>query len=187
MSRFNKTPSKEYSQFVQAVKDYAESEHEPGEDVYRALADALSENLREGFKNYWGVEVEADGPPCLRRVVTGADSCECNTSWKNRELEAIGESDEPPHSAPHSDHAELWLSEEGEAVLYSMHISAPEHEVVSKTAAPDEEDRHRNGWFDIIDFASSWGLEVGVTPWSHYHAFSRVNVVLYSPEWARSR
>lgn len=188
MNRFNRHPSAEYKAFLQEVREYANADHEPGEDVLRALADALSDDLREGFCRYWGVKEEADGPACLRRIIAGEDECTCTgtRSWVDREKETVGDRDEPPHSAPHEDHAELWLSEDGNAVLYSMHVSALEHSSVSRTAAGDGE-QIRNGWFDLLEFARQWGLEIGVTPWSHYHAFSRVNIVLYSPEWARER
>ncbi|WP_226043532.1 hypothetical protein [Natrinema sp. DC36] len=187
MNRFNRFPSEEYSEFVDVVQEYTDADHEPGEDVLRALADALEDHLREGFKRRWGVDEAAD-TACIRREITGADECECGStsarSWIHREQEAVGGRDDPPHAAPHSDHATLWL-DDGEPVLYSMHISMPEIQSVSRTAAPDGE-TIRNGWFDIFEFAQHWGLEVGVTPWSHYHAFSRTNVVLYSPEWMNS-
>jgi hypothetical protein len=188
MNRFNRHPTKEYSEFKKTVQAYADADHEPGEDVNRALADALSDDLREGFCRYWGVKEESDGRACIRRVITGETECTCSDtrSWVDREKETIGDSDDPPHSAPHEDHAELWLSEDGDPVLYSMHVSSLEVSSVSKTAA-GEGSQLWNGWFDVLEFAQRWGLELGVTPWSHYHTFSRVNVVFYSPEWARER
>jgi len=188
VSRFNRHPSAEYSAFLQAVRDYASDDHEPGEGIYRALADALEDDLCERFRSYWGVDAEADGPACIRRVITGDDECSCTStrSWKDRELEQVGAREEPPHKPPYSDHATLWLDESGEAVLYSMHIYGPEQEVVSRTAAPEGE-RRRNGWFDILRFAEAWGLEVGITPFSWYNQFSTINVVFYAPEWSRQR
>lgn len=187
MSRFNRHPSPEYREFVETVREYAESEHDPGEDVYRALADALEEDLRAGFQSYWGVDEQSDGPACIRRVITGDEECRCAStrSWEDRELEQVGARDDPPHSAPYSDHASLWLAD-GEPVLYSMHVHHPELQLVSKTAAPEGE-RRRNGWFDLLHFAEHWGLEIGVTPWSWYNAFTTTNIVFYSPEWMRQR
>lgn len=185
MNRFNHHPSKEYSEFKETVQEYAREDHDPGEDVYRALADALQEHLRDRFKSYWSVDERAD-TACIRRVITGEVECPCTDtrSWEERELERIGGRDDPPHDAPHEDHAELWL-DDGEPVVYSMHVSAPETQTVSETAARGGQTQ-RNGWFDLLDFAREWGLEFAVTPWSHYHAFSRVNIVLYSPEWAKA-
>ncbi|GGN26959.1 hypothetical protein [Halarchaeum nitratireducens] len=187
MSRFNRTPSREYSEFVDAVAEYAAGEHEPGEDVYRAVADALAEELRERFRQGWGLDEEAE-TPCLRRVITGADECTCSStrSWADRERETIGARDDPPHAAPHSDHAELWL-DDGEPVLYAMHPSGLSVSSVSKTAVGEDGKQIRNGWFDVLEFAQAWGLEFAVMPVSHYHAFSRTCVVFYAPEWASHR
>lgn len=184
MSRFNRFPSAEYSEFKKTVQEYAQSEHEPSEDVYRVIADALEDNLRERFISYWGVDTPAD-TACIRRIITGETECQCEQSWIDREREKIGARDEPPHSPPYSDHATLWMSDE-KPVLYSMHVSSPEAETASKTAAPEGE-QLRNGWFDIVAFAEEWGLEVGVTPFSWYNLFSTVNVVFFSPEWSRQK
>lgn len=185
MSRFNRHPSREYSEFLDVVEAYADADHDPGEDVYRALADALSERLRERFRRGWGLDEESD-TACLRRVITGEDECTCSEtrSWADRERETVGDRDDPPHAAPHSDHAELWL-DDGDPVLYAMHPSGLEVASVSRTAVGEDGQQRRNGWFDVVDVAREWGLEVSVMPVSHYHAFSRVCVVLYSPEWAR--
>jgi len=186
MSRHNRHPSSEYSEFVQVVQEYAAADHEPGESVTVALADALEDHLREKFKSYWGVEEEAP-TACIRRVITGESECSCTStrSWVDRERETVGDRDEPPHAPPHRDHATLWL-DEGEPVLYSMHIYGPESQTVSRTAAPDDEGV-RNGWFDILNFAREWGLQAAVTPFSWYYMSSTVNIVFYSPEWARRR
>ncbi|NGM71362.1 hypothetical protein G6M89_20580 [Natronolimnobius sp. AArcel1] len=187
MSRFNRSPSVEYSSFLREVREYADADHEPGEGVCRAIADALEADLKKRFRAYWSVEEPADGPACIRRVITGDDECNCTStrSWIDREHERIGARDKPPHKPPYSDHATLWL-DDGDPVLYSIHIYGPEVEVVSKTAAPEGE-RRRNGWFDLISFAEHWGLEIGITPFSWYNAFSTINVVFYSPEWARQK
>lgn len=187
MSRFNNSPSREYSEFTATVDEYADGDHEPGEDVYRAVADALADHLRDRFRRAWGVDEQAE-TACLRRVITGEDSCTCNEtrSWQDRERETVGGRDDPPHAAPHADHPELWLAN-GDPVLYAIHPSGLETTVVSQTATPDEAAQQRNGWFDIVEVAEEWGLEFSVMPVSHYHAFSRVCIVLYSPEWARRR
>lgn len=62
MSRFNHYPSAKYSEFRQAVREYAAADHEPGEDVFCAVADALEDAQREHFQNYW----VSRRPPTLR-------------------------------------------------------------------------------------------------------------------------
>lgn len=179
MSRFNSTPSPEYRVFVEEIEAYASADHDVREDVFTTVAEALADHLCERFKNQWGVDEEAE-TTCIRRLITGEDTCLCERSWTNRELEQVGKHDNPPHSPPYADHATLWL-DDGEPALYSMHIYPPEFQVVSKTAAPEGE-RRRNGWFDIVAFAEAWGLEVGISPHSSYNAFSTINVVFYPPE-----
>lgn len=179
MSRFNRSPSPEYRAFVEEVREYAEANQEPGENVRRAIADALSDDLRERFKAAWNVETTAE-TACLRRLTTGDDECNCDRSWIDRELESVGKGEKPPHKPPHSDHASLWLDEDGEAVVYGMHVYHPEIQSVSDTA--DSEQQQRNGWFDIVRCAEHWGLEIAVMPVSWYNAMSTVNVVFYPLE-----
>lgn len=169
MNRFNRSPSPEYRAFVEDVQEYADADHEPGEGVRRAIADALSDELRERFKEYWKVDEQAE-TPCLRRLITGADECTCDRSWRDRQRERLGERDEPPHKPPHSDHASLWLDENDEPGVFSMHIYHPHRQ------------RQRNGWFDIVQCAEHWGLDIAVMPTSWYYAMSTVNIVFYPPE-----
>lgn len=179
MSRFNHHPSSEYRAFVETIREYADDQ-EPGENVRRAIADALENHLRERFQNAWKVDSTAD-TACLRRLITGENECNCDRSWVDRERETVGEGDDPPHKPPHSDHASLWLQDD-EPAVYSMHVSHPELQLVSKTAEPDPEQRQRNGWFDIVQCAEHWGLEIAVMPTSWYNAFSTINIVFYPPE-----
>jgi hypothetical protein len=181
MSRFNRSPSPAYRAFVATVQEYADADHDPGEAVTRAIADALADELRERFKVHWNVTSTAD-TACLRRLITGADDCTCDHSWIDREVETVGASDEPPHKPPHSDHASLWLDANERPVVFSMHIAHPERQLVSKTAEPVPEQRQRNGWFDIVRCAEQWGLDIAVMPVSWYNAFSTVNIVFYPPE-----
>lgn len=184
MNRFNRHPSRDYSGLKSEIQAYADADTEPGEDVLRAVADALADELRDRFKQYWGVD-EPAATPCLRRVITGEDECNCAATrgWIAREEERAGERDEPPHAPPARDHATLWLAD-GEPVLYSMHPYTPELVSVSKAVA-DEGERQRNSWFDLVAVAETWGLEIGVTPFSWHNAFSTVNIVLFAPEWGR--
>lgn len=177
--------SDEYQTLAVALEDYLDSEQGGEADVWRALAALLGSSARERFQEYWGVDDAAE-TACIRRVITGEPECRCSStrSWVDRELESVGDRDEPPHTPPHSDHAMLWL-DDGEPVLYAMHVYNPEIQVVSKTAAPDG-DQRRNGWFDFVAFAEEWGLEIGITPWSWYNLFRTVNVVFYAPEMLRT-
>ncbi len=101
-------------------------------------------------------------------------------SWGNCEANRSSTSKEPPHSPPHSDHASLWLDADDDPTVYSMHVYHPEIQSVSKTADPEQ--RQRNGWFDIVECAKHWGLEIAVMPTSWYNAFSTINIVFYPPE-----
>ncbi len=95
MSRFNRSPSPEYRSFVESIQEYIDDDQEPGEGARRAIADALEDHLRERFKNAWNVDERAE-TPCFRRLITGEDECSCDRSWIDRELESVGEADEPP-------------------------------------------------------------------------------------------
>jgi len=46
----------------------------------------------------------------------------------------------------------------------------------------DAEDPPYNLWFDVLEFASEWGLEASILPRSWYNLWSTVHVVLYPPE-----
>ncbi len=179
MSRFNSNPSPEYRAFVETVREYADGDQEPGEGVRRAIADALSDELRERFKAAWKVDRTVD-TVCVRRLITGEDECNCDRSWIDGERETVGEGDKLPHKPPHAVHSTLWLDEDDEPAVYSMHVYHPEIQMVSETADPDQ--RQRNGWFDIVRCAEHWGLEIAVMPTSWHIAFSTINIVVYPPE-----
>jgi hypothetical protein len=125
MNRCNRSPSPAYRAFVEDIREYADDDHKPGEEVTRAIADALADELRERFKTSWEVTSTAD-TACLRQLITGANACTCDRSWIDREHERIGTGDEPPHKHPHSDHASLWLDADDTPVVFSMHVSHPE-------------------------------------------------------------
>lgn len=185
MTRFDDSTSPEYDALRDRLEAYAEDSRGPSEDVRRLTADALGDHLRGLFTNYWGLEEPADGPACIRRVITGEDACDCRPTdyWQDRELARDEDPPTPPHQPPFSENATLWL-DDGRPVLYSMHVSWLEFERVPRAAAPDGNPR-RNGWFDVVAFAEEWGLEIGVTPFSWYDPLSTVNVVFYAPEWSR--
>jgi len=153
------------------------------DDLWRVLGNLLAADLHDRFQNRAGVDKPA-ATACIRRLITGEDSCRCSDtrSWVDREQEQIGACDEPPHQPPHSDHATLWLDDDGEPAVYSIHIYPGNvlNYTPSKTADPDQQ--QRNGWFDIVTWAEHWGLEVDVAPVSWYNPFRTVNILFYPPE-----
>ena len=158
----------------------------PQDDRWRVLGSLLAAELRERFQNRTGIEQPAE-TACIRRLITGEDACPCSDtrSWAVREREQIGVHDEPPHQPPHADHATLWLDEDDEPAVYSMHVYPGNilNYTPSKTADPDQQ--QRNGWFDIVKWAEHWGLEVDIAPVSWYNPFRTINVLLSPPERSR--
>jgi hypothetical protein len=179
----------EYRHLKEAIHDYLDDEPDDPQwqDIWRALAAILGEYQRDAFVDAFDLAEPAERP-CVRRLITGEDECSCldTRGWEERELEQIGARDEPPHKPPHSDHATLWLDEDEQPALYSMHLypGAVEMMTPSRTADPDQQ--RRNGWFDICDWAAEWGLEVGILPKSWYNIGSTVHIIFYPPERYRS-
>lgn len=179
----------EYRQLREAVHDYLD--HEPDDpkwnNIWQALAAILSAHQRDAFVNAFELTEPAERA-CVRRLITGSEKCPCldTRDWKERELEQIGARDEPPHKPPHSDHATLWLDENGDPAVYSIHVYLGNVEMMvpSKTADPDQQ--RRNGWFDIYEWAAEWGLEVSILSKSWYNLGSTIQVVFYPPERYRS-
>jgi len=179
----------EYERLEQAIHDYLN--HEPDDprwnDIWRALGSILGEYHRDRFVDAFDLAEPAE-MPCIRRLITGEDECTCHErgGWQERELEQIGARDDPPHAPPHHDHATLWVDEDGEPAVYSMHVYPGNVEQItpSKTADPDQQ--RRNGWMDICNWTAEWGLEVGFLAKSWYNLGSAVHVVFYPPERYRS-
>ncbi|RJX47487.1 hypothetical protein [Halonotius pteroides] len=177
----------EYRQLEEAVEAYLDHDADDPryDNIWRALGAILGGYQRDVFIDAFDLAEPADSA-CIRRLITGDGECSCSVrSWKKREREKIGDLDEPPHSPPHSDHATLWLDENGNPAMYGMHLYMGNVEQVtpSKTADPDQ--RQRNGWFDIVNWAAEWGLEVSFMPKSWYHLGTTVHVVIYPPERRR--
>jgi hypothetical protein len=172
----------EYRQLREAVNGYLN--HEPDDprynDIWRALGAMLAEYQRDRFIDGWNLSEPAE-TACVRRLITGESECTCNRSWADRERETIGERDDPPHKPPHGDHATLWLGDDDNPAVYSMHIYPGNilNHHPSKTADPDQQ--QRNGWFDIVEWCAEWGLEISISSMSWYHP-SAVQVVIYPPE-----
>ena len=57
-----------------------------------------------------------------------------------------------------------------------MHVYPGNIERLASTEPP------HNLWFDVVKFASKWGLEISILPKSWYNLGSTVHVVFYPPE-----
>lgn len=161
----------EYRQLRQAVHDYLD--HEPDDpkwnDIWRALAAIMGESQRDAFAKAHDLDRPAE-KACIARLIDGRDECPHNP---------VGEDDDPnapPHKPPASDHATLWLDEDGTPALYSMHVYPGNIERLDAAEPP------YNQWFDLCEFASTYGLELSIHPKSWYNLGSTVHVVLYPPE-----
>ena len=82
---------------------------------------------------------------------------------------------ESPHKPPACDYATLWL-DDGEPAVYSMHLYPGNDEQLDSQGPP------HNSWFDILEFASDWELEVSIYPQSWYNLGSTVQIILNPPE-----
>lgn len=49
MRWFNSLPSSEYREFSNQIREYAEADHEPREDILTVVADALADYLEDSF------------------------------------------------------------------------------------------------------------------------------------------
>ncbi len=164
----------EYDQLKEAVHDYLD--HDPDEpgfsNIWRALGAILGEYQRDAFAAAHDLAGPAE-TACIARLIDGRDECPHN---------AVDEDDDPnapPHQPPVTDHATLWLDEDGGPALYGMHIYPGDLE------HPIGED-NENQWFEIAGFAQHFGLELSVHTTSWYNLGSTVHIVFYPPERYRS-
>jgi|APHM01.1.fsa_nt_gi hypothetical protein len=160
-------PYEQYNQLKQAVTEYIEqSDREVG--IERALAAIQWKQRRDQFVDGHHISGPAD-KACIARLIGGYDECPHN--------HVTGEHDDPaapPHSPPASDHPTLWLGEDGDPALYSMHVYQMDLE-------HDVEDGPDNRRFQLVDFARHFGLEIGVRD-SWYNPGSCQQIVYYPPE-----
>lgn len=107
--------------------------------VERAIAAIRWKHRRNRFVESHNLSEPAERP-CVARLIGGYDDCPHNLITDDEDPHA------PPHSPPIDDHSTLWLNDEKEPAVYSMHIyqSDLEHSIGD---GPD------NRWFDIIDLA----------------------------------
>jgi hypothetical protein len=161
----------EYNQLREAIHEYLD--HDPDDpawqDIWRAIGAILGEYQRDAFVQAFDLDEPAE-KACIRRLITGDDTC------THSPLKADSDPDGPPHKPPASDHATLWLDEDGEPALYGMHVYPGNIERLDAKEPP------HNLWFDVFAFAQQWGLEVSVLPKSWYSIGSTVHVVFYPPE-----
>lgn len=161
---------REYDQLEDAIHSYLD--HEPRDpkwnDIWRALGAIMGTYQCDAFSQAFDLAEPAE-TACIRRLITGEDEC------PHSALEAETDPQGPPHKPPASDHATLWL-DHGEPALYGMHVYPGNIERLESTEPP------HNLWFDVVEFASKWGLEISVLPKSWYNLGSTVQVVFYPPE-----
>ena len=61
-------------------------------------------------------------------------------------------------------------------------LEAALHDYLGNIERLDAPEPPYNQWFDLFEFAATWGLEVSVLPKSWYNLGSTVHVVFYPPE-----
>ncbi len=161
----------EYDELREAIHNYLD--HEPDDprwsDIWRALAAILGEYQRDQFIDAFNLAEPAE-TACIRRLITGDDECPHNA------LKADDDPTGPPHKPPASDHATLWLDNDGNPAVYSMHVYPGNIERL------DASDPPYNQWFDLFEFAAEWGLEVSILGKSWYNLGSTIQIVFYPPE-----
>lgn len=167
MSRFNHTPSPEYREFRDKIKEYAEADHEPGEDILTVIADGLADYLEDAFRDGWNADRKAD-TACIAPMVSDWDECNHNFAMRG------DPSDTPPHHPPHADHPDLWVDADGEPVVHASHLYHLERDELK----------------DLLDFADQWGLELRIQS-SYYYPNRTTCVCFYPPEllakWRQDR
>jgi hypothetical protein len=164
----------EYDTLVEAIEQYLLSEP-PGDldrwPINRVLAETLWDYRRERCVESHDLAEPAE-TGCIAPLIGEHEECPHNVVDSDDDLHA------PPHKPPASDHGTLWLDEEGRPAVYSMHVYQGdlEHPIGEK---------HGNRWFDIVEFARHFGLEIGVRSPSWYNPSSTIHMVFYEPGFYR--
>jgi hypothetical protein len=160
----------EYEQLRDAVEAYLA--HEPPDPSYKhvtqAFAAILGEHYREKFRRAHGVSEPAE-TACIARLIDGRERCPHNVVAQDDDPNA------PPHSPPGDDHSTLWLNENGDPVVYGMHVYQGNIEMRASDDPPDS-------WFSIVGFAEHYGLELSILPYSWYNFGRTVHIIFYAPE-----
>lgn len=138
------TQTEEFEDLKAAVEAYVETNLPSGEDyIERALAKILWEHRRDRFAESHGLAGVAE-TACIARLIDD-DLDECPHSPGTHELN---------HSPPAADHPTLWLDDDGDPAMYSMHVYHGDlHDSMG--------DKPHSRWFDIIGWARDNRLDVG--------------------------
>ena len=153
-----------YADLEQAVAEYRDAADQDMQ-VERALAAILAEDRRDRFVNSHDLSEPAE-TACVARLI-GSNECPHNVLNQDDDPHA------PPHEPPVADHATLWLDGDGEPAVYSMHVYVAD-------LKHNTGDGPSNRWFDLVDFASDYGLEIAVRD-SWYNPGSCQQILFYSP------
>ena len=159
-------PREEYRDLEQAIISYRDAADRDA-TVDRAIAAIRWANRRDRFVESHNLSGPAE-TACLARLIGGHDECPHELFDDDDDPHA------PAHSPPVDDHATLWLDEDGDPALYSMHIYQGDLE-------HDFGDGPDNRWFDLVDFSRHHGLQIGVRD-SWYNPRSCQQIVFYPPE-----
>jgi hypothetical protein len=160
----------EYDQLREAVDTFLA--HDPPnpryETIWRALGPLVAEYLQEQFVAGWHLSEPAD-KACLARLIDGPDECP-------HTLDSPDDPHAPPHSPPSSDHATLWLDEDGEPVVCGMHVYP------GNINALDDPTATGSTFYEVFEFAAEYGLDCQALPISWYNPGRTIHLVLYPPE-----
>lgn len=74
----------------------------------------LGEYQRDAFVGAFDLDRPAE-TACIRRLITGEGTCP-------HVMKEAGGKDPPPYKPPAADHSTLWLDEDGEPAVFSMHV-----------------------------------------------------------------
>jgi hypothetical protein len=160
----------EFKTLRDAVEAYLA--HEPPDPSYKqvtqAFAAMLGEHYRQKFTTAHGLSEPAE-TACIGRLIDGRERCPHNVVAQDDDPNA------PPHSPPGDDHSTLWLNENGDPVVYGMHVYQGNIEMRASDDPPDS-------WFSIVGFAEHYGLELSILPYSWYNFGRTVHVIFSPPE-----
>jgi hypothetical protein len=138
----------------------------------------ISERYKQVFIDRFELDSQAK-TSCVRRLITGEMNCPHEPLSSS--VDDNHASHGPPHSPPVSGYENLWLDHSNQPVVYGMHIP------VSVATPAEDTNASSSRWFEIYEFASTWGLDVSVQPVSWQVPGRCVHVVLFSPEKYRSK
>ncbi|RJX47520.1 hypothetical protein, partial [Halonotius pteroides] len=139
--------SKEFEMLKEAVENFIEPELPEGAtSIERALARILWEDRRDRFAEAHGLDGVADKACIARLIDDDLDECPHGhaSSHDSRMLH---------HKPPAADHSTLWLDDNNDPALYSMHVYSTDLDA-------HLEDKPHSRWFDIVGWARENRLDV---------------------------